>query len=285
MYHVRWEKRLAAAAVGAVPHRLVQALQGLAVGRPFIRAVNYHATPAELAGGFRAQLAFFREHYSDVTFDDLRRFLTEGTWTKPKPGLILSFDDGYRDNATVAAPLLEEYGFTGWFFVPSQFIEDGHDGSSGSDVRGGAVPPKPCITVDQLGTLAVRHVVGCHTRTHVRLRESVGAARLREEIVGGKAHLERLLGRPVRAFCWVGFEEDAYSPTAQRCIEEAGYDVAFMCNAGPIARGDHRLQLERSNVEADYPLPVVEFQLSGLMDLLYWPRRRRVHTVTRPATR
>jgi len=277
VYHVRWEKRLAAAVVATVPHRLVQSLQGLAVGRPFLRAVNYHATPADLAGSFRAQLAFFREHYSDVTFDDLQRFLRDGTWQKPKPGIILSFDDGYRDNATVAAPLLEEFGFTGWFFVPSQFIEDGHDGS------GGNVSPTPCITVDQARALADRHVVGCHTRTHVRLRESTGESRLRDEIVGGKAHLEGLLGRPVRVFCWVGFEEDAYSATGQRCIEEAGYDVAFMCNAGPIARGDHRLQLERGNIEADYPLPVVAFQLSGLMDLLYLARRRRVHAVTAPA--
>ncbi|MGE0393557.1 MAG: polysaccharide deacetylase family protein [Vicinamibacterales bacterium] len=276
MYHVRREKRLAAAVVSAVPHGLIQAVQGLVVGRPFIRAVNYHATPADAAAGFRAQLAFFREHYSDVTFDDLQRFLADGTWRKKKPGLILSFDDGYRDNATVAAPLLEEFGFTGWFFVPSQFIEDGHDGS------GGSVPPKPCITVDQLRALADRHVIGCHTRTHTRLRKSVGEAKLREEIVGGRAHLESLLGRPVRTFCWVGFEEDAYSATAQRCIEEAGYDLAFMCNTGPIAKGDHRLQLERGNVEADYPLPVVAFQLSGLMDLLYLARRRRVHAVTHP---
>lgn len=275
---VRWEKRVAGSLLRTVlPHRLLQGVQGAVVATPFIRAVNYHATPEALAGGLRDQLAFFRAHYADVTLDDLRRFVREGAWHKPKPGLIVSFDDGYRDNATVAAPLLEEYGFTGWFFVPSQFVEDGHDGS------GGNVPPRPCITVEQLQALADRHVIGCHTRTHVRLRESVGESRLREEIVGGRQHLERLLGRPVPVFCWVGFEEDAYSPTAQRCIEEAGYEFAFMCNTAPIAVGDHPLQLERGNIEADYPLPVVEFQLSGLMDLLYWPRRRRVHAVTQPS--
>ncbi len=275
---VRWEKRVAGAALRAlVPHRWAQAVQGMAVGRPFLRAVNYHQTPEALADGFRQQLAFFQRHYCDVTFDDLQRFLRDGRWTKPRPGLILSFDDGYRDNATVAAPLHEEFGFTGWFFVPSQFVADGHDGSGGNQ------PSRPCITVDQLRGLAGRHVVGCHTRTHVRLRDAVGEAGLRDQIVGGKAELEALLGQPVRVFCWVGFEEDAYGAVAQRCIEEAGYEVAFMCNTAPIAVGDHRLQLERGNVEADYPLGVVEFQLSGLMDLLFWPRRRRVHRVTRPA--
>lgn len=113
MYQVRWEKRLAAAVVGAVPHRPALAVQGLVSGGPFIRAVNYHATPEADADQFRKHLAFYREHYSDVTYDDLCRFLEQGTWTKPKPGLLLSFDDGYRDNATVAAPLLEEFGLTG----------------------------------------------------------------------------------------------------------------------------------------------------------------------------
>lgn len=275
MYQVRWEKRLAAAVVGAVPHRLAQALQGLVVGRPFIRAVNYHATPAENRDQFRRHLEFYREHYCDVTYDDLCGLLEQGMWTKPKPGLLLSFDDGYRDNATVAAPLLEEFGFTGWFFVPACFAADGHDGTGGNQ------PPRPTMTIEQLRALAARHVVGSHTRTHCRLRESVGEERLRREIVDSKAELAALLGREVETFCWVGGEEDTYCEAAARFVKEAGYRFAFMTNSAPTTPRTHPLQIQRSNIETEYPLSLVKFQLAGLMDVLYAPKRRRVNAVTR----
>ena len=277
MYQVRWEKRLAAAVVGAVPHRLALAVQRMVAGGPFIRAVNYHETPETDAGQLREHLAFYREHYSDVTYDDLGRFLEQGTWTKPKPGLLLSFDDGYRDNATVAAPLLEEFGFTGWFFVPSCFAADGHDGTGGNQ------PPRPTMTVDQLRRLASRHVVGSHTRTHCRLRASVGAEQLHREVVDSKKELESLLGKDVTTFCWVGGEEDTYCELAARYVEEAGYRVAFMANSAPTTSRTHPLQIQRSNIETEYPLSLVTFQLAGLMDVLYIPKRRRVNAHTHRA--
>ncbi len=40
--------------------------------------------------------------------------------------LCLSFDDGYQDNATIAAPILEKYGVKGCFFVATQGIERGY---------------------------------------------------------------------------------------------------------------------------------------------------------------
>lgn len=272
---VRPERRLAGAVLGRlVPHALARVAQRVAAGGPFIRGVNYHATPERDAANFRRQLAWYRRHYSNVTYEDLEAFLSRGIWTKPKPGLLLSFDDGYRDNATVAAPLLEEFGFTGWFFVPSRFALEGHDGAGGNQ------PPNPCMTRDQLRSLATRHVVGCHTQSHFRLRASAGAERLRREVIDAKAELEGVLGRAVTTFCWVGGEEDTYSAEAARFVEEAGYRFGFMTNPVPMTTRTHPLELQRANVEADYPLALVNFQLMGLMDILYIPKRRRVNTLT-----
>ena len=276
---VRIEKQLLATALDRLGHHAVAlSAQRLFASGAFIRAVNYHSTPVGEVKTFRAQLEFFKTHYSDVSYADLCQFFENGRWEKSKPGLILSFDDGYQDNATVAAPLLEEFGFTGWFFVPSQFVLDGND-SSGQNKT-----VRSCMTVPELKQLAQRHVIGSHTRTHCRLRASAGAQRLRQEIVDSKQELEGLLGREVGAFCWVGGEEDAYSQLAAQYVEEAGYHFSFMTNSAPITPQTHRLQLQRSNVEVDYPLPVVRFQLSGLLDVLYTPKRRRVNALTHKST-
>ncbi len=45
--------------------------------------------------------------------------------------------------------------------------------------------------------------------------------------------------------------------------------------------GGEPLQIQRTNLEAAWPLDVVRFQLSGVMDALYAPKRRRVNRLTR----
>lgn len=42
-----------------------------------------------------------------------------------KPVVAVTFDDGYNDNHGLAAPILEEYGLRGTFFVTSGFVAEG----------------------------------------------------------------------------------------------------------------------------------------------------------------
>ena len=122
-----------------------------------------------------------------------------------------------------------------------------------------------------------------HTRAHLRLSASHGRERLREEIFGGKRRLEEALGHSVDAFAWVGGAEADYSAEAARLVREAGFRFSFMTNHAPFRPGGDLHQIQRSNVEASYPLDLLRFQISGLMDLLYTPKRRRVDRLTRTA--
>ncbi len=80
-------------------------------------------------------------------------------------------------------------------------------------------------------------------------------------------------------FCWVGGEEDTYCEIAASYVEEAGYRFVFMTNSAPTTPRTHPLQIQRSNIEAKYPLSLMKFQLAGLMDVLYLPKRLRVKAV------
>lgn len=40
-------------------------------------------------------------------------------------GLLVTFDDGYKNNQTVAGPILEKYGAPGLIFIPTDFISTG----------------------------------------------------------------------------------------------------------------------------------------------------------------
>jgi peptidoglycan/xylan/chitin deacetylase (PgdA/CDA1 family) len=239
-------------------------------GTQYIRAVNYHATPAASVENFRQQLKFYRANFDNVTPNELEDCLT-GRRSADKPGLLLSFDDGYRSNYDVAAPLLEEHGFTGWFFVSS-----GRMGSqAGASGRGLAA--EEFMDFHQLRDLRARgHVIGCHTHSHVRLADELSTERLEDEIVASRGRLEAELASPIDVFCWVGGEEWSYGLRAARMILAANYRYAFMTNLNVLRQHSNRLWLDRTNIESDWPLTRVRFYLSGVMDVAYAAKRARL---------
>jgi hypothetical protein len=83
--------------------------------------VDLSVTPEQ----FREQMAYLRDNgYTTVDFYDLSLAITNQRPLPEKP-VMLSFDDGYRDNYEAAFPILKEYGHKGVFFVVSEFIDKG----------------------------------------------------------------------------------------------------------------------------------------------------------------
>ena len=206
--------------------------------------------------------------------DDLLALL-EGRWPHERPGLLLTFDDGLRSHAEIVAPLLERNGMTGWFMVPTAVLDD--DGERPSTLH--TVGPAT-MTWDALRRLDERHVVCCHTTTHRRLEASLSAEAIRREIPDAKRALEEGLAHSVPAFAWVGGEEWSYSAAAARAIAEAGFRLSFMTNNDIVRPGADRLQLQRTNIEADFSPALVKLSLSGFFDVLYTAKRRRVNRLT-----
>lgn len=248
---------------------------------PHIRVVNYHGTPSSLKKEFDRQLRWFARWYCDVNEDELKSFLFQRKWEKSKPGLILSFDDGKRNNYDVARELVEDHGFTGWFFVPAGWViasnDEQHAEQGGdSDLIAEYGNERLIVNQEELCKLAERHVVGCHTFTHHRMKASDDTEVLRREIIESKFLLERLLGAKQNIFCWVGGEEIHYTKEAADLIASAGYEFSFTTNTLPVRFGENPLKLERTNIEVFNSIPLVLFQVSGLMDLFYFAKRRRL---------
>ena len=244
--------------------------------QPHIRCLNYHDIPPELADEFEDQLRFYAEHFAPVGRKDLLA-LREGRWTAGKPGILLTFDDGLRSHVDVAAPLLEEYGMVGWFMVPAAVVRNAPGGLETEH----SVEEE---TLDYAGLrrLDTHHVIGCHTYSHRRLESSLTADELIWEIPMAKKRLEEWLEHPVDVFAWVGGEERTYASAAAEAIREAGFHISFMTNNALFRPGDDLLQIQRTNIEADFPPALMRFGLSGFLDVTYAPKRRRVNRLTAP---
>jgi len=263
---------------------LLLAMQQRCIRGGYIRAINYHGTPEATASSFERQLAFYAPRFTPVSLTDLDRFFRLRRWDKERPGLIISFDDGLYSNYSVAAPLLEKYGFHGWFFVPVDFVatppaeqlrfasahQIGTDGASSRDGRVAMSWAEVC-DLDRR-----QHVIGCHTRSHRRMSSDLPDSVLEYEICTGKAVLEESLGHPCDCYCWVGGEERSYTTAAARMIRKAGYKYSFTTNSFPITRRANAHRLERNNVGSEWSLASASFELCGFQDVRYAPKRRRV---------
>lgn len=239
-------------------------------GNNYIRVVNYHGTPDKYSGIFCRQLEFYKQNFSPVSKDDLSEFFISGQWHKKKPGLIISFDDGLRSNYLYAAPLLELYGFIGWFFVcPGLLAKEPRRNQRH-------------MSWGELRDLSKRHVIGCHTYSHKRLHNNLLYTVMLDEICNSKEFLERELNQEIDLFCWVGGEEENYCTDAAKIIPESGYKYSFMTNCAPVTPSTDPFQIQRTNIESNWPLHLVLFYLSGLVDILYFGKRRRVNNITSP---
>ena len=249
--------------------------QHLLFGSAFLRVLNYHDTPARWADGLQRQLALYLKHFDAAGPDDLDAFF-EGRPVAGRPRLLITFDDGYRSNYDVAAPLLEKHGFHAFFFLPEGHIATDRAAADAA-FAAAANEPEPRMSWPEARDLEKRgHRVGCHTRTHVRLADDLPNARLADEITQAGRDIGEKLGRLVDDFCWVGGEEWSYGAGAFDEIRRAGYRRVFMTNLYPVVPRSSPIWIQRTNVEASWPIEQVRFYLSGMMDLAYAPKRRRL---------
>jgi len=70
---------------------------------------------------FEYQMHFVSKRYNVINFKQLKAWLDE-RGRLPENALLITFDDGYRDNYEVAFPILKRFGLTATMFVTAGFI-------------------------------------------------------------------------------------------------------------------------------------------------------------------
>ncbi|MEO8244019.1 MAG: polysaccharide deacetylase family protein [bacterium] len=207
--------------------------RGLRNGRAF-RLINFHATPAGRRAEYRAQIAACAGHYSSLSAEALHSVMAGGAFPA-KPMLVPVLFEGFRDNHDVLLPILEDFGFKGWFFVPSHFINveprrqrifaARHHLYYGPDAYSG---DRIALSWPELRSAhAAGHLVACHSRNHTALHPDTPDDVLHEEIVGAKEELEQGLGASVDTFCYLYGAEYGLNPRADALLIEAGFRYLF----------------------------------------------------------
>jgi peptidoglycan/xylan/chitin deacetylase (PgdA/CDA1 family) len=247
-------------------------------GAQIVRVLFFHDSPAADTQRFRDQLSWLRDEFNVIDFPTFTR-LCDGSTTLQdgRPAVLLTFDDGMVSNYEMAAPVLEDAGMRGVFFVVPHFSM-----RSGADARAFYVerirnrpPGLTAMTPAQIRDLADRgHSIGNHTLTHARLSVSP-AAEYEAEILSSAEIIESWIGRPVDAFSWP-LLWNAITPRAYRMIVERHPYCFTPCSGRMDLRVDSPALVWRTSVETSYDLAEFRFKLSRLADHISARRRRRL---------
>jgi peptidoglycan/xylan/chitin deacetylase (PgdA/CDA1 family) len=91
--------------------------------QPVGRIVNFHGTPRSAAAEFERQMRYLRSHFDVVPLAQIAAGVG-GSPASLAGRVALTFDDGLRNNVTVAYPILRRLGLPATFFVCPGLIDE-----------------------------------------------------------------------------------------------------------------------------------------------------------------
>jgi peptidoglycan/xylan/chitin deacetylase (PgdA/CDA1 family) len=217
---------------------------------------------------FESQVKWLADHgYHTIYFSDLVAYFRDGVPLPEKP-IILTFDDGWTDDHTIAYPILRKHCMVGTFFPPVAWTNR----SNGSKVM-----TWPMIEEMSRGGMEF----GSHTISHYLLNEQT-AQRITEELVDSKAALEQHVVLPVVALAYPG---GGHNPLVVSLVPKAGYGAAVGVAASPDQARSDLFLLHRIAIPYSDDLKAFERRLTAKAapdapapakrpDSLRWPDRR-----------
>jgi len=184
----------------------------------------------------------------------------------PASAVVLTFDDGYTDNGTVAQPILARLGFTATIFLVTEFI--------GRQNRWDAKGPlcgRPLLDWEAIRALERSGLqFGAHTKNHPVLT-ALSPAAAEAEITESKVALEAHLPGAAPAFA---YPFGIYDETTRALVERAGFWGACTTRTGLNGPATPLFELRRVEVKGEFgPLRFLLALLVGDSRLVV---RRRV---------
>ncbi len=192
---------------------------------------------------FEAQIRALSEAgYTGVSFDELQAYVLRSEPLPEKP-VVITFDDGYRSNYTLAYPILQKYGMKATIFAVG--VSFGTDHYKDTDY---AITPHfgaaEAAEMTASGLISIQsHTYDMHQwppyETGSAVRENIlqlsGESEeayvqaLTEDFTRSRALLEDATGRPVDV---LAYPAGQYSTLAQVTLQSLGVHVTLSTNPG-----------------------------------------------------
>ncbi len=169
-------------------------------------------------------------------------------------GVAITFDDGYRDNLEIAAPLLVERGFPFHIFINPGFLRSG-DGRYLNETMLCELAGLPGVTI------------GAHGYSHKRLTEC-SPSELEGELISSKKWLEDTIGKEITS---MAYPHGALDNNVKSAVQKVGFELAACSHFGKVDANSDKLALERTDIWSRDNVRIFGSKLEGNWD---WMRLR-----------
>jgi peptidoglycan/xylan/chitin deacetylase (PgdA/CDA1 family) len=175
---------------------------------------------------------------------------------EPNGHILITFDDGFKENLQTAAPLLEKHGYTATIFVSTDYL----GGNSGYAERPSDKTFEMLTDGDVKELAGLGWTIANHFHTH-RVLSELSADEIRSEYDNARARLGEL-GVPEQHQKIVAYPRSRMSAGTLQALRQLGVSMAFTGGRRVCTTRDPRLALPRIGITPDISLRELELLLS-----------------------
>lgn len=168
---------------------------------------------------FQRQMSYIKENgYRTLTVSEMISARRSGKRETEKT-VVITFDDGLRNNYELAFPVLSELGLSATIFLATDYI-----GKMSSWDRAYGIAELPMLTWDMISEMDGYGIdFQSHTATHPHLPE-LPEKQVREELRRSRAAIEDNLGKSTDIICYPYGE---FNDDVVRILKDEGYIAAM----------------------------------------------------------
>jgi len=213
---------------------------------------------------FEKQMQFLKENYNIISLNEMLEYFEKKKHPPPN-SVVITFDDGYKDNYTNAFPILQKYSIPATIFLVYNYIGKNILFKWDSNVTDKAV--SATLNWTEIIEMSKRGIhFGAHTITHPILTE-IPFNEAKKEIRDSKLKLEEHLGK-ISLFAYPRGEKDDFNENIKKVVE-CHFSCACTTISGTNNSNTDRFALKRTVVEKDdESLFMFKLLMNGTSDII-----------------